>query len=76
MALVKNMERISMDRNYVHQPVESCTYTVFTDDVRGKVLQIDTYGSKSRKIKGKKSQSLQFDAASAAILKEILTSHF
>lgn len=71
MALVKKLGKITMDRNLVHEQVE-CTYTVFTDSDGYRYLQIDTYGSKTRKLKGKKSQSLQFDRESMKKLSEII----
>jgi hypothetical protein len=71
MALVKKLSKITMDRNIIHGPVD-CSYTVFTDESGGKYLQIDTYGSKTRKIKGKKSQSIQFNENSLRELMEII----
>lgn len=71
MALVKKLAKITMDRNVVHEPVE-CTYTVFRDSDGYRYLQIDTYGSKTRKLKGKKSQSLQFGEESMKKLIEII----
>jgi len=71
MALIKKLEPMAMDFNRVHEPVD-CTYTVFSDEIGSKYLQIDTYGSSSRKIKGKKSQSLQFSEQSLRELKGII----
>jgi hypothetical protein len=70
MALVRKVEKIDMDRNTVHDPVD-CTYTIF-EEGGVKYLQLDTYGSSNRKIKGKKSQSLQFDEESLRELREII----
>lgn len=75
MALVKKLDKITMDRNFVHDPVE-CTYTVFTESDGEKYLQIDTYGSKTRKLKGKKSQSIQFNVDSLRKLAEIIREIF
>lgn len=71
MALVKRIDKIVMERNSVHDPVE-CTYSIFTGSDGQKYLQIDTYGSKTRKFKGKKSQSFQFNRDSLQSLKEII----
>ncbi|UCE68090.1 MAG: hypothetical protein JSU85_13135 [Candidatus Zixiibacteriota bacterium] len=54
-----------------HDPVD-CSYTVFADESGGKYLQIDTYGSNTRKLKGKKSQSIQFNEDSLRELLEIV----
>ena len=53
-----------------------CTYSVFEDGKGNKYLQIDTYGSKSRKIPGKKSQSIRFSPEAIEQLKEILKNNF
>jgi hypothetical protein len=56
MALIRKFEEIHKDTNRVHDPVE-CGYTAF--EVNGmKYLQIDTYGSSFRQIKGKVSRSI------------------
>tara|TARA_R110000868_G_scaffold97456_3_gene267929 strand:- start:597 stop:821 length:225 start_codon:yes stop_codon:yes gene_type:complete len=72
MALVKELERIQLDRNSVHEGT-TATFCVFTDSMGQKYIQIDTYGSKTRKIPGKKSQSIQFGPEGIANLKEILS---
>ena len=74
MALVKKLERLSMSKNRVHAPA-NCTYTIFVEDGE-RYLQVDTYGSAGRKIKGKKSQTLQFDEHSAKALRALLEQHF
>lgn len=72
MALVKKLEKISMERNTPHGEAGG-TYTVFSDN--GKTyLQIDTNGSAERKIIVKKSQSLQFGPEGLKQLREILDS--
>lgn len=70
MALIKNMEEQELEKNSSHRPVE-CTYTII-NDADGKQLQIDSYGSATRKIKGKKSQSMRFDSNAVKQLKNIL----
>ena len=59
MATVRRLERIVLDNDSPHSEVE-CTYSVVTGDDGRKYLQVDTYGSKTRKIPGKKSQSIRF----------------
>lgn len=59
MALVKKIEHVTMERNNVHDPVR-CTFCIFEDETGRKHLQLDTYGSDQRKLRNKKSQSLQF----------------
>jgi len=58
MALVTTLKPQKLERDSTHNEVE-CTYTVIEND-DGKFLQIDTYGSANRQIKGKKSQSIRF----------------
>ena len=72
MALVKKFERLDKQRNSVHEEVD-CTYSIITDSFGNKFLQIDTYGSKNRRIRGKVSQSLQLNKESAKELKVIIT---
>ena len=59
MAIVRKLDPIQLDRDSKHSEVD-CTYSVIEDDKGNKYLQIDTYGSKTRKIPGKKSQSIRF----------------
>ena len=73
MALVEKFEQLTMDRNSVHGLVR-CTYSVFSDGNGNRYLQLDTYGSATRKIGGKKSQSLQLDQKAIDSLCEILRS--
>ena len=69
MAIVKKMERIELERDSRHTEVD-CTYFIFEDDNGNKYLQIDTYGSKKRKIPGKKSQSIRFSPEAIKQLKK------
>lgn len=59
MALVSAIERKDLERETVHKPVR-CTYSIVRDSDGHPCLQLDTYGSDHRLIKGKKSQSLRF----------------
>jgi len=70
MAIVRNLEEINLERNIEHTEVE-CTYTIVRER-HETFLQIDTYGSKSRKNEGKKSQSIRFSQEAIAQLKEII----
>lgn len=72
MALVKQLKRSSLQKYSIHGLVD-CTYCTF---VKGgsPYLQLDTYGSKTREMPGKKSQSLQFDRESLIKLREIIDS--
>ena len=72
MALIKKLERLEKQRNHVHEEV-GCTYTIFTDPMGNKILQLDTYGSVNREIRGKVSQSIQLDKRSAAELLKLIT---
>lgn len=63
MALVRDFVHVSKEANRVHSEVE-CGYLSFTASGRT-YLQLDTYGSKGRKIPGKVSQSIQLDAHGA-----------
>ena len=71
MARIDKIERATMERNSVHNPVDA-TYTVFQDGDGRPILQIDTYGSESRQLPGKKSQSLQFSSQGLEALRRIL----
>lgn len=75
MALVRKIEKASLQSPKVHGYVD-CTYTTFCTEDGRKYLQIDTYGSQQRKMKGKKSQTIQLDEKSAKGLFEILKNEF
>jgi len=76
MALISkaNFEKITKERNYVHEPVKA-TFTTFVDGDK-KYFQIDTYGSDSRKMKEKISQSIQVDKDMALELIKIISKEF
>ncbi|GHU14752.1 hypothetical protein AGMMS50225_27220 [Betaproteobacteria bacterium] len=65
MALVKNIKHQALERETEHTEVE-CTYAV-----GDKYLQLDTYGSSSRKMRGKKSQSIRLTSEAIQQLKNI-----
>lgn len=66
MALIREFQRIGSDKTKIHQPV-SCGWRAFHVGDE-KILQLDTYGSDTRKIPNKVSQSIQLDRDSAALL--------
>lgn len=74
MAIVRKLERIELEHESKHTEVD-CTYSVVEADGQ-KYLQIDSYGSASRKIPGKKSQSLRFTHEAIVQLKSIINSDF
>ena len=71
MALVRRLEKESMQRDAVHGET-SCTYKIFSDHAGSRYLQIDTFGSAHRKFRGKKSQTVQFGPEAIAQLKQII----
>lgn len=75
MAIVRKFDLIQLDRDSKHTEVNS-TYAIVEDDKGNKYLQIDTYGSKTRKMPGKKSQSIRFSPEAMEQLKEILKNDF
>ena len=75
MAIVRKLDPIKLDRESRHSEVD-CTYSVIEDEKGDKYLQIDTYGSKTRKIPGKKSQSIRFSPDAIKELKMILKQNF
>jgi hypothetical protein len=74
MALIRNFEEKTLDRPSLHDEIEA-KYAIFEKD--GKVLlQIDTYGRKTRKFPEDVSQSLQLDRDGAERLYAILKREF
>jgi hypothetical protein len=70
MAIVRRLERIVLEKDTRHTEAE-CTYSIVTDGDGRKCLQIDSYGSKKRKILGKKSQTTRFTPEAIEQLKKI-----
>lgn len=73
MAIVTEIKHQALERESRHTEVE-CTYDVIEADGK-KFLQLDTYGSAQREIKGKKSQSLRLSPEAIAHLKKIFLQH-
>ena len=73
MALVNKMEKISRNAK-VHDEVEA-SYNVIEKN-GNKYVQINTYGSKERKMDGAVSQTLQLSEQAIKQLQEILSKDF
>ncbi len=71
MAIVRKPERITLEHGSKHSEV-NCTYSIVQDE-KGKLLQVDTYGSVDRKMRDKKIQSISFSPEAIAQLREILS---
>jgi len=74
MATVNNITHQALERESAHSEVE-CTYDIVTDKDGHRFLQLDTYGSKERQMKGKKSQSIRLSLSAIDELKAILKRH-
>ena len=75
MALVTLIELGTKDRITVHGPTR-CLYSVVEGTDGQKYLQLDTFGSDTRAIPDKVSQSIQFDRRAARQLLDLLRSTF
>jgi hypothetical protein len=73
MALIRKLIETTKERQAVHGEVD-CAYSVFTDGHGRKYLQLETFGSPTRKLTGKTSQSMQFDESSLRELNRIIES--
>lgn len=76
MALLEidHFNKVTKDRSRVHEPADATFSIIYEGDK--KYLQIDTYGSADRQIKGKVSQSIQMDKEMAQRIVEILKMEF
>ncbi len=74
MAAVTQLVRVKLERESKHSEVE-CTFDIIVDEQGRKWLQLDTYGSDQRQIKGKKSQSVRLSPSAIQQLKEIINEH-
>ena len=74
MALVTTITQQRLEKDVSHK-LAQCTYTVVTSSDGKHYLQLDTYGSSERKIKGKKSQSIRFSPAAILRLYQIINEH-
>jgi hypothetical protein len=71
MAIVRHLALRHLERVAPHTDAE-CTYAIIADPDGKTYLQIDTYGSGARQIKGKISQSIRFTPDAIAELRLIL----
>lgn len=76
MAIIRKLEPRVHEKYTRHTDAEGSTYSIIYEPDGTKVLQIDTYGSKSRRIPGKVSQSIRFSPEGLRELKAILKNHF
>jgi hypothetical protein len=74
MAKITEFHQVTVDSTRVHSEV-SCGWRTFTTAGK-RILQLDTYGSSSRQLPGKVSQSIQLDIDGARTLLEILHQAF
>lgn len=70
MALVSELEEEVLTRETSHKAVR-CTYSVVNGPDGELFLQLDTYGSAERVIRGKKSQSVRLTADAVRQLVEL-----
>jgi hypothetical protein len=75
VAIVRHLEQHQLSVDAQHSETE-CTYSIVSDREGTNYLQIDTYGSRDRKIAGKKSQSIRFAPEAIRELRLILNTHF
>ena len=71
MALVRSIKTKTKERQKLHEDT-TCFASVFTDDRGRRYIQLDTYGSKGRRMPDKVSQAMQFNKASAGQLKGLI----
>jgi hypothetical protein len=75
MARVTKIRSMVKERNSVHQET-ACSATTFSGPGGRKYLQLDTFGSADRKLKGKVSQSIQFEREAAKQLRALIAEAF
>ncbi len=74
MAIVRSLEAKEIDRSASHTEVEATVSLVEADGE--KFIQIDTYGSASRAVPGKVSQSLRLSKSAYDQLVALAEKHF
>jgi len=75
MAIARKLERTTLERNTQQTELRRCTYAILSNP-DGKYLQIDSYGSATRKFPEGKSQSIRFSPEAISQLREILAKEF
>jgi len=73
LALINKIDHLTRNSR-VHEEVEA-TYNILYKDGE-KYLEVTTYGSKEREMKGKASQIIQFNKEGIKQLKEIIEKEF
>jgi hypothetical protein len=75
MAIVRKLTQQALQRDSRHTECD-CTYSIVHDSNGKRYLQLDTYGSDSRQIPNKKSQSIRFAPEAIEELKLLLKQQF
>jgi len=75
MAIVRKLKHAPLEIEAAHTEVDA-TYALVKDREGELYLQIDTYGSGSRKMLRKKSQSVRFSYEALCQLLELIDQHF
>ena len=75
MAIIRHFELAQLTGEARHTEA-TASYSLVKEADGVKYLQLDTYGSRVRKLKGKKSQSIRLSPEAVAELKNILERHF
>lgn len=75
MAIVRKLKLVIPEKFVPHSEVD-CTYSIIKDPEGLRYLQIDTYGSSSRREIGMKSQTIRFNPEAIGQLKAILDTEF
>ena len=75
MAMIKHLTKVDLEVVSAHSEA-SASYSIVTDPDGRRYLQLDTYGSEVRKLKGKKSQSIRLSPEAIAELEGILAKYF
>ena len=70
MAIIRKLEKITLDKDSTHTETDA-TYAIVQSEGES-YLQIDTYGSKDRKMEGKKSQSIRLSNEAIDQLQSII----
>lgn len=75
MAIVRRLQQNQLEVQSSHTETQA-TWSLVRDKDGQRYLQVDTYGSPSREIPGKKSQSIRFSEDALRQIQEIIARHF
>jgi hypothetical protein len=75
VAIIRRLRYQTLEKDSRHTEAD-CSYSIVIDPNGNKLLQIDTYGSKQRRLPGKKSQSIRFSPEALQQLKKLLAEQF